>query len=61
MKREKMVELLALLNPATAKVLSLSGVTDEMLEIALFHEACHIDAQRRLATIRKEQTNDTQQ
>jgi hypothetical protein len=42
MNREKMLELLAILNPASAKVISLSGVSDEQLELALFHEAYHI-------------------
>ena len=46
MTRDKMMELLALLNPASAKVISLSGVTDEQLEFLLFHEAYHIKFQR---------------
>jgi hypothetical protein len=54
MTREKMVQLLTLLNPQSAKVLSLAGVTDEALEILIFHEAYHIKAQRRVAEIKEE-------
>ena len=46
MTREKMLELLALLNPASAKALTLAGITDEQLEFALFHEGRHIAAAR---------------
>ena len=46
MKRDKMMELLALLNPASAATLALAGVTDEQLEFAVIHEAYHIKVQR---------------
>ena len=42
MTRDKMMDLLSLLNPASAKAISLAGVTDEQLEFALFHEAKHL-------------------
>ena len=42
MTREKMMELLAIMNSASAKAISLAGVTDEQLELALFHEAKHL-------------------
>jgi len=55
MTREKMIQLLGLLNPASAKVVSLAGITDEALEFALFHEATHIymarEAQRKPAEV----------
>ena len=46
MTRDKMMELLAIMNSASAKAISLAGVTDEQLEFALFHEAYHIKIQR---------------
>ena len=46
MTRDKMMELLALLNPASAAALSAAGITDEHLEFALFHEAYHIKINR---------------
>jgi len=46
MTRDKMFELLGLLNPASASAVALAGVTDEQLEFALFHEAYHIKVQR---------------
>ena len=46
MTRDKMMDLLSLLNPASAKAISFAGVTDEQLEFALFHEAYHIKIQR---------------
>lgn len=46
MKRAAMVDLLALLNPTTAKILVTAGVSDEQLEFALFHEAFLIAAKR---------------
>ena len=46
MTRDKMFELLGLLNPASASVVALAGVTDEQLEFALFHEAYHIKMKR---------------
>ena len=58
MTRDKMMDLLALLNPWSAKTLSLAGVTDEHLEFALFHEAQHI-AHCRIAQQRnKEERED---
>ena len=46
MKRKKMMELLALLNPASAANLTWVGLTKEQLEFALFHEVYHIKVQR---------------
>ena len=46
MTRDKMMDLLSLLNPASAAALSLAGITDEQLEFALFHEAQRIAAKR---------------
>jgi hypothetical protein len=46
MKRKKMMELLALLNPASAANLTRVGPTKEQLEFALFHEVYHIKVQR---------------
>jgi hypothetical protein len=46
MKRKKMMELLALLNPASAANLTRVGLTKEQLEFALFHEVYHIKVQR---------------
>ena len=48
MTRGKMLELLTLLNPESSKALTLAGLTDEQLELAIFHEALHIDMQRSL-------------
>lgn len=42
MTRDKLMEVLSLLNPASAAALTLAGVTDEHLEFAVFHEAAHI-------------------
>jgi hypothetical protein len=42
MTRDKMMELLAIMNSASAKAISLAGATDEQLEFALFHEAMHL-------------------
>ena len=46
MKRDKLLELLSLLNPASAAIYTLATITDEQLEFALFHEAYHIKIQR---------------
>ena len=46
MTRDKMMDLLSLLNPASAAALPPAGITDEQLEFALFHEAYHIKIQR---------------
>ena len=46
MKRKKLMELLALLNPASAANLTRVGLTKEQLEFALFHEVYHIKVQR---------------
>jgi len=46
MTKDKMLELLGLLDPASVRALTLAGITDEQLEFALFHVAYHIEMQR---------------
>lgn len=46
MTREKMIELLALLNPHAYAPHPVAKATDREIEFALFHEAYHIKVQR---------------
>ena len=46
MTREKMIELLALLNPNAYAPHPVAKATDREIEFALFHEAYHIKVRR---------------